>query len=53
MVKRVHHHLKDTLSARCAAADWADHLPWVLLGLRAATREDAPRRCRRLYLALP
>jgi len=40
MVERVHRRLKDALRARCAAADWADHLPWVLLGLRAATRED-------------
>jgi hypothetical protein len=40
MVERFHRHLKDALRARCAAANWVDHLPWVLLGLRAATRED-------------
>jgi len=40
MVERVHRRLKDALRAHCDAADWADHLPWVLLGLRAATRED-------------
>ncbi len=39
MVERFHLHLKDALSARCAAANWVDHLPWVLLGLRAAARE--------------
>jgi hypothetical protein len=35
-----HRHLKDALRARCAEANWVDHLPWVLLGLRAAARED-------------
>ncbi len=40
MVKRFHRRLKDALRARCAAANWVDHLPWVLLGLRAAPRED-------------
>jgi hypothetical protein len=32
--------LKFALLARCAAANWVDHLPWVLLGLCAAARED-------------
>jgi hypothetical protein len=40
MVERFHRRLKDALCARCAAANWVDHLPWVLLGLRAAARED-------------
>jgi hypothetical protein len=40
MVERLHRHLKDALRARCAAANWVDHLPWVLLGLRAAARKD-------------
>jgi transposase InsO family protein len=40
MVERFHRCLKDALHARCAAANWVDHLPWVLLGLRAAARED-------------
>ncbi len=26
--------------ARCAVANWVDHLPWVLLGLCEAARED-------------
>ncbi len=37
MVERFHRRLKDALRARCAAANWVDHLPWVL---RAAPRED-------------
>jgi hypothetical protein len=40
MVERFHRRLKNTFRARCAAANWVDHLPWVLLGLRAAPRED-------------
>ncbi len=40
MVECFHRRLKDTLHARSASANWVDHLPWVLLGLRAAARED-------------
>jgi hypothetical protein len=39
MVERFHRRLKDA-RARCAAANWVDPLPWVLMGLRAAPRED-------------
>jgi len=41
MVERSHRQLKNSLRARLAANDWPDHLPWVLLGLRAAPKEDA------------
>ncbi len=37
MVGRFHRRLKYAL---CAAANWVDHLPCVLLGLHAAARED-------------
>ncbi len=40
MVERFHRRLKDALRARCAAADWHAHLPWVMLGIRAAWRMD-------------
>jgi transposase InsO family protein len=40
-VERFHRRLKDSLRARLAGGDWPDHLPWVLLGLRAAPREDS------------
>ncbi len=40
MVERFHCRLKDVLQARCAAVNWLDHLPWVLLGLCSAARED-------------
>jgi len=39
MVERTHRQLKDALKARLAAAEWPQHLPWVLLGLRAAPQE--------------
>lgn len=41
MIKRFHRQLKDSLRARLAGAAWPDHLPWVLLGLRAAPKEDS------------
>ena len=41
MVERFHRWLKDALRSRAAAADWHDHLPWVLLGIRTAFLEDS------------
>ena len=41
MVERVHRQLKDTLRTRTAGSDWASHLPWVLLGLGVAPKEDS------------
>ncbi len=41
MVERTHRQLKDALRARLAATDWPNHLPWVLLGLRAAPKEES------------
>ena len=40
LVERFHRQLKDTLRARLAAVDWASQLPWILLGLKAAPKED-------------
>jgi hypothetical protein len=39
LVERSHRQLKDALRAREAGVDWPAHLPWVLLGLRAAPKE--------------
>jgi transposase InsO family protein len=39
LVERAHRQLKDALRAREAGFDWPAHLPWVLLGLRAAPKE--------------
>ena len=41
LVERFHRQLKDALRARLAASDWPQHLPWVLLGLRAAPKGDS------------
>ena len=41
MVERLHTHsqLKDALHSRGSDTDWADHLPWVMLGIRAYPKE--------------
>jgi hypothetical protein len=50
LVEQFHRRLKDAFRSRAAAANWHDHLPWVLLGIRTAFREDSEfsqrqRRC--------
>jgi hypothetical protein len=40
MVERVHRQLKAALRSRNCRADWAEHLPWVLMGIRAAPKDD-------------
>ncbi len=40
-VERFHRRLKESLRAHLAGSDSPSHLPWVLLGLRAAPREDS------------
>lgn len=40
LVERFHRQLKDSLRARLAGPNWFSHLPWVLLGLRVAPKED-------------
>jgi hypothetical protein len=41
MVEHFHSLLKETLRCHNCGADWAAHLPWVLMGLRAAPKEDS------------
>jgi hypothetical protein len=41
LIERFHCRLKEGLKARAASADWAQHLPWVLLGLSTAPREES------------
>jgi len=41
MVERLHRQIKDALRARESAGAWADHLPWVLLGIRTAPKEES------------
>ena len=40
LVERFHRHLKQALRARLTGPDWSDELPWVLLGIRTAPKED-------------
>ena len=53
MVEHFHRQLKDSLQSRQAAADWPSHLPWVLLGLRAAAKEDSGVSSAELLYGLP
>ena len=41
MVERMHRQLTDGLRAREAGVCWADHLPWVLLGMRATPKDES------------
>ena len=41
MVERLHRQIKDAIRARGGSRDWADHLPWVMLGLRAAPKDES------------
>ena len=52
MVERFHWQLKAALRARCSGADWLEHLPWVMLGLRAAPKEEAGCRQQRPHMAI-
>ncbi len=40
LVERFHRHLKSALKARLTGRNWIDELPWVLLGIRTAPKED-------------
>jgi hypothetical protein len=41
MVERAHRQIKDALRSRQAENCWPEHLPWVLLGLRALPKDDS------------
>jgi len=41
LVERLHRQLKEALRARGSGSDWLEHLPFVLLGIRAAPKEEA------------
>jgi transposase InsO family protein len=57
MIERFHRRLKEALKARAASSDWDSHLPWVMLGIRTAPREDsavsAAELVYRVALAVP
>jgi hypothetical protein len=41
LVERLHRQIKEALRSRECGTAWAEHLPWVLLGIRAAPKEEA------------
>ena len=41
LVERFHRQLKEGLRSRAAGVAWLEHLPWVLLGIRAAPNDPA------------
>jgi hypothetical protein len=41
LVERLHRQLKEALRAHGGGGLWVEHLPWVLLGIRAAPKEGA------------
>ena len=41
MVEPLHRQVKDALRAHQAGVKWLKHLPWVLLAIRAAPKEDS------------
>ena len=41
IVERLHRQIKEVLKARGAADQWYNHLPWVLLGLRVAPKDES------------
>jgi RNase H-like domain found in reverse transcriptase/Reverse transcriptase (RNA-dependent DNA polymerase)/Integrase core domain/Integrase zinc binding domain len=43
LVERLHRRLKDAFRARLAGPDWVEHLPWILLHLRATARDNDGR----------
>ena len=40
LVERFHRHLKAALRARLSSPNWTAELPWVLLGIRTAPKDD-------------
>jgi hypothetical protein len=53
LIERFHRRLKEVLKARAASADWVQHLPWVLLGLRRAPREESAVSAAELVYGAP
>ena len=53
IVERFHRHLKSALRARLTGPDWVDELPWVLLGIRTAPKEDLATSSAELVYGTP
>ncbi|GFS10956.1 Pol polyprotein [Elysia marginata] len=53
LVERFHRTLKAALKTRLKGPNWADELPWVLLGLRTIPKEDLQVSCSELVYGEP
>lgn len=53
LVERFHRHMKTALKARLGGPDWMDELPWVLLGIRTAPKEDLTSSSAELVYGAP
>ena len=53
LVERFHRHMKTSLKARLNGPDWLDELPWVLLGIRTAPKEDLAASSAELVYGAP
>jgi transposase InsO family protein len=53
LVEQFHRQLKEALHSRAAGVDWLEHLPWVMLGLQAAPKEDTNVLTAKLVFGAP
>jgi hypothetical protein len=53
MIERTHRQLKDALRSRLAGPQWPEHLPWLLMGLRAAPKEESALSSTELVFGAP
>jgi hypothetical protein len=53
LVERFHRHMKSSLKARLKNLNWLDELPWVLLGIRTAPKEDLGTSSAELVFGAP
>lgn len=53
LVERFHRQLKASLKARLVGASWLDELPWVMLGVRTAPKEDLATSSAELVYGAP
>ena len=53
LVERFHRHLKSSLRARLNSPNWIDELPWVMLGIRTAPKEDLSASSAELVYGAP
>ncbi len=53
LVERFHRHMKASLRARLTGPNWMNELPWVLLGIRTAPKEDLAASSAELVYGAP